>query len=129
MRQPTNNVNAIIKTFDPKFMRHPDCNKKMREKLSLISFKLNTLCPHIEQHQFDALVSLLFANNDLDQKKNLEVFVDSDLLEYLKRGMINMAAAEFGKYVFTHKRINPKLVNRRRVEELLFLTGSLNLKA
>lgn len=77
------------------------------------------------QNQFDALVSLAF-NTGIGVKDGKKGdFADSTLLEHFNKGYIQLAAAEFHKWVYSGRRILNGLVRRRKTEAHLFLTGEV----
>lgn len=83
------------------------------------------------QDQFDAMVSMAF-NTGVGKADGIKGdFADSTLLSYYEQGKDQLAAAEFGKWVYG--RVNGKmvalagLVRRRKAEASLYLTGTFTL--
>lgn len=83
------------------------------------------------QDQFDALVSMAF-NTGVGTKDGIKGdFADSTLLGYYEAGKDQLAAAEFGKWVYGRVRgkmvVLAGLVRRRKAEASLYLTGTFTL--
>jgi lysozyme len=77
------------------------------------------------QDQFDALVSMAF-NTGVGKADGIGGdFADSTLLRRFNEGQIQLAAAQFGKWIYGGGKIQPGLVYRRKTEEGLFLTGKV----
>lgn len=77
------------------------------------------------QDQFDALVSMAF-NTGVGKADGIGGdFADSALLRHFNAGSIQLAAAQFGKWVYGGGKVLKGLVSRRRTEEGLFLTGKV----
>ena len=91
----------------------------------------NILRREPSQDQFDALVSMAFNTGVGIQDGKKGDFADSTLLEYYEEGKDQLAAAEFGKWVYG--RVKGKmvalagLVRRRKAESSLYLTGTFTL--
>lgn len=69
----------------------------------------------LNSNQFDALVSFTFNLG----ARNLS---SSTLLKKLNAGQTDMAANEFGRWIFAGERISSGLVKRREAEKNLFLS-------
>lgn len=83
------------------------------------------------QDQFDALVSMAF-NTGVGKKDGIKGdFADSTLLGYYEAGKDQLAAAEFGKWVYGRVKgkmvVLPGLVRRRKAEASLYLNGTFSL--
>jgi lysozyme len=70
----------------------------------------------LEQHQFDALVSLVF-------NIGVDAFKDSTLCAMLNADQHAAAANQFERWIYAKKRMIPGLVKRRAAEKALF-TGT-----
>lgn len=84
----------------------------------LVRFELGVmkLCPRVNQHQFDALVSFAF-------NLGLGALQRSSLRMKVNRGEFDNVPAEFMKWVRGGGRILPGLVKRREEEANLFMEG------
>lgn len=69
----------------------------------------------LTQNQFDALVSFEF-------NIGYGAFNSSTLLKLLNQGKYTDAANQFGRWVYTNKKVLPGLVKRRAAEKELFVT-------
>lgn len=87
-------------------------------KKDLVRFELgvSNLCPRVNQHQFDALVSFAF-------NLGLGALQRSSLRMKVNRGEFDTVPAEFMKWVRGGGRILPGLVKRREEEANLFMEG------
>lgn len=74
----------------------------------------NSASAVLQQHQFDALVSLVFNIGCGNFRK-------SSLLRYLNNGHSHLVPDEFGKWVYGGGKVLPGLVKRREAERRLFL--------
>jgi lysozyme len=74
----------------------------------------------LNQGQIDAITSFTFNVGD-------HAFLTSTMLKYINASKFQLAAAEFGKWVFAGGMVLPGLVRRRNCESHLFLTGELLL--
>lgn len=75
------------------------------------------------QWEFDAMLCLVYnvGVGVADGKKG--DFADSDLLMYFNQGKKQLAAAEFGKWIYSNGQIRRGLINRRKTEKEVFLNG------
>lgn len=69
----------------------------------------------LSQNQFDALVSFVF-------NLGRGTFAGSDLLSYLNKKQLDLAANEFLKFIKAGKKDNSHLLKRRKVEKDLFVS-------
>lgn len=77
------------------------------------------------QDQFDAMVCLAF-NTGVGKADGVGGdFADSSLVRYFNKSQFQLAAAEFGKWVYSAGKVMNGLVFRRKTEALLFSTGKL----
>lgn len=65
----------------------------------------------LEQYQFDALVSFAYNTGD----------ISGDMLRLLNTDRVQLAAGQFGRWVFSNKKPLPGLIKRRAAEALLFI--------
>lgn len=78
----------------------------------------------ITQHQFDALVSLVYNVGQIAlQHREGEVWVDSTLLRLLNSGQIVQASHEFLLWDHVDRQQSDGLLRRRQLEKALFLDG------
>lgn len=91
-----------------------DANKLLEADISYAEQAVARLVAiPLEQHQFDALVSLAY-------NIGVYAFEKSTLLLVLNRGETDYAAREFNRWVYAGNRISPGLGQRRRMEMALF---------
>ncbi len=77
------------------------------------------------QDQFDAMVSMCF-NTGVGKADGIGGdFADSTMLKHFNLGNIQLAGAEFAKWVYSSGKITAGLVYRRKTEAGLFLTGKV----
>jgi lysozyme len=75
------------------------------------------------QDQYDAMLSMCF-NTGVGKADGIDGdFADSTLLRLFNAGQIQLAGAQFGRWVYGGGKILPGLVYRRQTEAGLFLTG------
>lgn len=89
----------------------------LREDLESAEYAVNSLVKvDLEQHQFDALVSLVFNIGS-------GAFSKSTLLKMLNKGSFDAAADQFLRWNLAGGRVLLGLTKRRIAERMLFLTG------
>jgi lysozyme len=77
------------------------------------------------QDEFDALVLLAY-NTGVGKADGIKGdFADSTLLAYYNAGKKQLAAAEFGKWIYGGSKVLNGLILRRKTESTLFLTGQV----
>lgn len=78
----------------------------------------------LTQHQFDALVSLIFnVGQGALEHRDGEIWIESTLLKSLEAGLITAAADEFLKWDHVGGVEDAGLLRRRKLERALFLDG------
>lgn len=89
----------------------------LREDLSVAEAAVTRLVPYgLANHQFDALVSLVF-------NIGAEAFEKSTLLKLLILGDILGASQQFGRWIYDNGKKLNGLIERREAERKLFLIG------
>lgn len=89
----------------------------LREDLREAELVVNQLVPYgLAEHQFDALVSLVF-------NIGKTAFKNSTLLRMLKLGDILGASKQFGRWIHDNGKKLNGLIERREAERKLFLIG------
>lgn len=90
----------------------------LREDLESAEYAVNSLAKvDLEQHQFDALVSLVFNIGS-------GAFSKSTLLKMLNKGQYQVAADQFPRWNMGGGKVMAGLVKRRSAERMLFLGQS-----
>lgn len=92
------------------------------QALAFLTHDLDIHCEYVNhlvfyplnQNMFDSVVSFCYNEGPLHLK-------NSTLLKYLNQGSVLIAAAQFDKWVYVDKHIDPGLVKRRAAEKSLFL--------
>jgi lysozyme len=92
-----------------------EADELLQKELDRISDRVTEMVAvELEQHQFDALVSLAY-------NIGLGAFKRSTLLKHINAGDFEAAAKEFPRWVYAKGRKLPGLKRRRLAEQKLFL--------
>ncbi len=71
----------------------------------------------LTENQFSALVSLVY-------NIGANAFANSTLLDHLNNNEIELAAAQFDRWIYANGHVLPGLVKRRQLEKELFLSNA-----
>lgn len=100
--------------FPPGGLTEEEANQLLKQDVKMTENALNQLIKvDISQNQHDALVSLVY-------NIGIQAFEKSTLLKFLNQNNLEMAARQFGRWVYAGGEKMEGLIRRRSAEYLIF---------